>query len=103
MKRLTSVIAGLMFVGAGAANAAQPLTEAQMDSVSAGATAVANAGAVAAGVVTALSAAQTSTATVGNVLAHAQGQSTAIALTALPAIFGPAIAASASTSTATLP
>ena len=103
MKRITSAIAMLMLAGAGAANAAQPLTDVQMDSVSAGATAISNALAGAAGVVTALTAAQTNTATLGNVLAHADGQSTAIAVTVLPAVFGPAAAASASTSTATLP
>jgi hypothetical protein len=104
MKSMTSVIAGLLLAGAGAANAAQPITlsEAQMDSVSAGATAISTAAAAALGAITAQTGATTATTTVGNVLATATGASTAIAVTVNP-LFGPAVAVSGSASGASLP
>lgn len=104
MKSMTSVIAGLLLAGAGAANAAQPvaLSDAQMDSVSAGATAISAAAAQALGAIAAQTGATTTTITVGNVRATATGSSTAIALTANP-LFGPAVALSGSASGASLP
>lgn len=105
MKSLTSVLAGLLLASAGVANAAQPLSEIQMDSVSAGATAVATALAGAAGALAAVTAAGTSTNTVNNSLATATAASTAIAATVIipggPLL--PAIAASSATVVATLP
>lgn len=105
MKSLTSAIAGLLLASAGVANAAQPLTEVQMDEVSAGATSVATALAGAAGALTALTAAGTSTNTVNNTLATATAASTAIAATVViaggPVL--PAFAGSSAIVVATLP
>lgn len=101
MKSLTSVLAGVLLASTGIANAAQPLTDAQMDDVSAGATAFAEAVAGALGALAAVTAASTFTQTVNNLGATGTAQSGAISATVVLPAPGPALPAVA-TSRATV-
>lgn len=104
--KLTSLLAGAAFMAlAGAANAAQPLTETQMDRVTAGAAANANAAALALGDFDATTLTQVTsnavTSIAGIQIGIAVGQSLSVA-TAASALFQAAVATHSS-SAATLP
>jgi hypothetical protein len=102
MKSITStIVAGVLLSAASFANA-EPvaLSDAQMDQISAGATALAAAGALSFGDIISTTAAQTMTAVVAPGFASAVAQSGAIAASVF---FLPAGAQSRATANATLP
>lgn len=104
MKGITSIVAGVLLSAAGLASAAQPVTlsDLQMDSVSAGATALAGAFAGAGGSWSAYTDVGAGTETFSIFYAGAGSYSTAIAVS-IPFVGGPAVAESGSFATASLP
>lgn len=102
MKSITSAtVAGVLLAAASFANAAPvALSDAQMDQVSAGATALAGAGALSFGDLISATGATTSTTAIAPGYASATALSGSIAASVW---FGPAAAQSAATATASLP
>lgn len=101
MKNVKTVVAGVLLAAAGLANAGPvALSNAQMDTVSAGSTALALALAGSFGDTISTSGAATTTSTVGGSFASAWASSGAIASSVF---FGPAVAGSSALAVATLP
>lgn len=101
MKLTNCIVAGMLVASAGFANAAPvALSDAQMDGVSAGATAIGVAGAISLGDMISVTGAYTNTVALDNTFASAHAISGAIASSVW---FGPAVAASSASAVATLP
>jgi hypothetical protein len=102
MKNVKTIVAGVLLAAAGLANAAGPvaLSNDQMDSVSAGSTALAIALAGSFGDLISSSGAATLTSTIGTGFASSTASSAAIAASAF---FVPAVAGSSAQAVASLP
>ncbi|MDA8381487.1 MAG: hypothetical protein M0037_00165 [Betaproteobacteria bacterium] len=101
MKHVTTLVAAALFAAAGVASANPvALSNAQMDQVSAGATALASAGALTLGDLISASEASTTTTAIAGLSASAAAQSMAAAASVY---FTPAVAGSAAQAAASLP